>query len=207
MDHPGKQHKTKVEIYIEWFDETSSSISIPAGKYSTNYKYKAETEALQQAVRVLGNSECEATHNAKVIPLTDAKSVLQSMENNKSTELNALTRAIMAQNSSACRVVLQWIPGHVDIFGNECAGELARKREQMEQTPPSPNYQKAKTLIKPAIHAQWNEAHRQHRRKDPIYQLPRADQVIILRLRTGHNRLKHCMFSRFKTGDGPNCPY
>ncbi|KAK3801178.1 hypothetical protein RRG08_028188 [Elysia crispata] len=27
-----------------------------------------------------------------------------------------------------------------------------------------------------------------------------------LRLRTGHNRLKHHLFSRFKIGDGPNCP-
>ncbi|KAK3756058.1 hypothetical protein RRG08_032981 [Elysia crispata] len=42
--------------------------------------------------------------------------------------------------------------------------------------------------------------------RDSIYQLPRADQVAIFRLRTGHNRLKHHLFSRFKIGDGPNCP-
>ena len=42
-------------IYIEWPDNTSSSTGIPTGKYSTNYK--AEAEALQEAARVLANSE------------------------------------------------------------------------------------------------------------------------------------------------------
>ncbi|KAK3800777.1 hypothetical protein RRG08_003181 [Elysia crispata] len=42
--------------------------------------------------------------------------------------------------------------------------------------------------------------------RDSIYQLPRADQVAIFRLRTGHNRLKHHLFSRYKIVDGPNCP-
>ncbi|XP_012940039.1 uncharacterized protein LOC106012243 [Aplysia californica] len=170
-------------IYIKWLDETSSSISIPTGKYSTNYN--AETEALQEATKMLGNSE--ATHKAKVVLLTVAKlSVPQFLENSKSTELNALTRTIKALNSTACSC-LEWIPGHVDIFGNECADELEKKGGQMEQTHHSPDYQEAKTLIKSAIHAQWNEAHSQRGGGDLIYQLPRANQVIIFRLRTRHN--------------------
>ena len=44
-------------IYIEWPDNTSSSISVPTGKYSTNYK--AEAEALQEAARVFANSEAK----------------------------------------------------------------------------------------------------------------------------------------------------
>ena len=49
-------------IYIDWPDNTSSSISIPTGKYSTNYK--AEAESLQKAARMLANSE--ATYNTKI---------------------------------------------------------------------------------------------------------------------------------------------
>ncbi|GFR98103.1 phosphotransferase [Elysia marginata] len=45
-----------------------------------------------------------------------------------------------------------------------------------------------------------------HNSKDAIHKLSRAAQVTIFRLRTGHNRLKHHLFSRFKIGDGPNCP-
>ena len=64
-------------IYIEWPVNTSSSISIPTGKYSTNYK--PEAEVLQEAARVLVNSE--ATYNTKVVLLTAARSVLESLEN------------------------------------------------------------------------------------------------------------------------------
>ncbi|GFS15444.1 hypothetical protein ElyMa_003187400 [Elysia marginata] len=58
-------------VYIEWPDNSSSKISIPTGKYSTNYK--AEAEALQEAAKVLVNSE--ATNHAKKVLLTDARSV------------------------------------------------------------------------------------------------------------------------------------
>ena len=73
-------------IYIEWPDNTSSSISIPTGKYSTNYK--AEAEALQEAARMLANSE--ATYNTKVVLLTDARSILESLQSTRCPELNAL---------------------------------------------------------------------------------------------------------------------
>ena len=142
-------------IYIEWPDKTSSSISIPTGKHSTNYK--AEAEALQEAARVLANSE--ATYNTKVVLLTDARSVLESLESTKCPELNTLTRAIMALSSTASKVVLQWIPGHIDIFGNDIADELAKEGGLMEQIQYSPSYKEAKTLINSAINYRWNEGY------------------------------------------------
>ena len=112
----------------------------------------------------------------------------------------------MALSSTASKVVLQWIPGHIDIFGNDIADEPTKEGRLMEQIQYSPSYKEAKTLINPAINYRWNEGHPQYKPRDSIYQLPRADQVAIFRLRTGHNRLKHHLFSRFKIGDGPNCP-
>ena len=112
----------------------------------------------------------------------------------------------MALSSTASTVVLQWIPGHIDNFGNDIADKLAKEGGLMEQIQYSPTYKEAKTLINSAIHYRWNEEHPQYKPKDSIYQLPRADQVAIFRLRTGHNRRTHHLFSRFKVGDGPNCP-
>ncbi|GFS06917.1 hypothetical protein ElyMa_006557500 [Elysia marginata] len=43
-------------------------------------------------------------------------------------------------------------------------------------------------------------------KEDAIHKLSRAEQVTIFRLRTGHNRPKHHLFSRFRIRDGPNCP-
>ena len=146
-------------IYIEWPGNTSSSISIPTGKYSTNYK--AEAEALQETAKVLANSE--ATYNTKVVLLTDARSVIESIESTRCPELNALARAIIALSSTASTVILQWIPGYIDIFGNDIADELVKEGRLMEQIQYSPTYKEAKTLINSAIRYRWNEEHPQYK--------------------------------------------
>ncbi|GFR92465.1 reverse transcriptase [Elysia marginata] len=175
---------------------------IPTGKYSTNYK--AEAEALQEAPKVLVNSE--ATHHAKVVLLTDARSVLDALDSTKCPEVNALAQAITTLSLTASKLVLQWIHGHVDIFGNDVADQLAKEGGMMEQIQHNPSYNEAKTLINSALDCHWRQEHPQHKSKDAIHKLSRAEQVTIFRLRTGHKRLKHHLFSRFKIGDGPNCP-
>ncbi|GFS18323.1 reverse transcriptase [Elysia marginata] len=90
-------------VYIEWPDNSSSKISIPTGKYSTNYK--AEAEALQEAAKVLVNSE--ATHHARVVLLTDAGSVLDALDSTKCPEVNALAQAITTLSLTASKLVLQ----------------------------------------------------------------------------------------------------
>ncbi|GFR79424.1 RNA-directed DNA polymerase from [Elysia marginata] len=189
-------------VYIEWPDNSSSKISIPTGKYSTNYK--AEAEAPQEAAKVLVKSE--ATHHAKVVLLTDARSVLDELESTKCPEVNALAQAITTLSLIASKLDLQWIPGHVDIFGNDVAEKLAKESGMMEQIQHKPSYNEAKTLMNSALDCHWRQEHSQHNSKDAIHKRSRAEQITIFRLRTGHNRLKHHLFSRFRIGDGPNCP-
>ncbi|GFS07423.1 ribonuclease H [Elysia marginata] len=123
-------------VYIEWPDNSSSKISIPTGKKCTNYK--AEAEALQEAAKVLVNNE--ANHYAKVVLLTDARSVLDALDSTKCPEVNALAQAITTLNLAASKLVLQWIPIHVDIF----ADQLAKEGGTMEQIQHNPSYNEAK---------------------------------------------------------------
>ena len=91
-------------VYIEWPDGRTQETSIPTGLHSSNYK--AEAEALQEAaLTLLSRTD---TYNSKVVLLSDAKSVLQSLKNTKGTEYNPLVRALISLNLSAQEVVLQW---------------------------------------------------------------------------------------------------
>ena len=189
-------------IYIEWPDGTTHSSSIPTGLHSSNYK--AEAEALQEAASILYNKQ--DTYSSRIVLLTDAKSVLQSLANPKATDLNQLVTSLTSLNMSAHEVVLQWIPGHCDLFGNDAADELAKQGSDLEQIHYGFTYHEAKTTVKAAINRRWKIQHPQHRPKDPVYSLSRQDQVIILRLRNGHNRLRHHMYRRFKIGESAACP-
>ena len=76
----------------------------------------------------------------------------------------------------------------------------------MEQVHYGFTYQEAKTTIQAAINSRWRAQHPQYNSKDPIHSLPRHDQVMIFRLRNGHNKLRHHKYSRLKVGDSSGCP-
>ncbi|CAG5134764.1 unnamed protein product [Candidula unifasciata] len=176
-------------VYIEFPDGTRDKSSVPTGKYCHNYD--AETQAIKIATDKLLNSNLGSQY---VVMLTDAKSVLEALQSRKLPELQTLLTQLSVQR----RVVMQWIPSHCGVPGNEKADQLAGEGAKKEQPDVPVTYHQKKRIIKsirkPPAPAQ-----------DDYFIMDRPEQVIIFRLRTGHNRLRNHMYTKFKIGVSAMC--
>ena len=76
--------------------------------------------------------------------------------------------------------MLQWIPSHSGVHGNEQADRLAKHGAGQQQENPV-CLTEMKTIIKSLF--------KTPQQQDSDHQLTRSDQTTIFRLRTGHNRL------------------
>ena len=160
--------------------------STPTGSHCSNYK--AEVQALALAAEMVKVSECR-----QVVFLTDALSVLEALTKGKEKEL----RDSLHELTKTHRVALQWIPAHCGIPGNETADQLAKEGAKGIQTEQDMSYHEKRTIIKSIF--------RRVPKKDDYHLLSREDQVIILRLRTGHNRLNAHMYRKLKLVPSPAC--
>jgi hypothetical protein len=119
---------------------------------------------------------------------------LEALENRILHELRKLLYEICTHR----RIVVQWVPSHCGITGNSKADFHAKEGNLMQQPVGAITYQQKKDMVV-------------SRRRSPTFLqyeyhvLDRAAQVIIFRLKTGHNSLKAHMFSNFKIGDSAQC--
>ena len=104
-------------IYIRQPNKYPINIAIPGGDMCSNYK--AEAHALLTTTETVTQLE---TRPKKVVLLTDSLSVLQSLTSGNPEDYT-LRNLIQSLNSMTSRTtaVLQWIPAHTDIHGNEVA--------------------------------------------------------------------------------------
>lgn len=182
------------------YKDGASTLAVPTGAYSTNYK--AEAEALRTAAQ-------DATNNLhridqKVVIFTDALSVLQALKK-PYKDLNQLSCALSSLSVHK-EVVLQWIPAHCGVAGNETADRLAKEGGLLEQHNTSVSYSDEKTIIRNLINKRWHEEHPNYSKSDSYHKLCRADQVILIRLRTGHNRMRAHLYNKLKIGQTEKCP-
>ena len=89
------------------------------------------------------------------------------------------------------RVVLQWVPAHVGIAGNETADRLAKAAAKLPQPHFSTTYREVKTLLKQKQKSAWRLRNNGYDpQKDQINTFDRRTQTTIFRLRTGHCGLR-----------------
>ncbi|XP_041369744.1 uncharacterized protein LOC121383715 [Gigantopelta aegis] len=159
-----------------------------AQKHCTNYD--AEVQTLIHAAHIISTREENCSH---VVFLTNALSALQAFENNKLDRISEALHPI----SSVNQVVLQWIPAHCGIPGNENADSLAKLGAATELEDNWVTHEEMKSHIK--------SLYRPPKQTNDYYLLYRQEQVNIFRLRTGHNRMNQHMHKRFRLVPSSMC--
>ena len=170
---------------------------LPAESIATNYQ--AEATALLEAAKLL-KQENQPKH---IVFLTDCRSIIQSLQNPRE-QLERNTYRLLCELSQASQVVVQWIPAHCGLAGNEEADRLAKEGSRKEQKSLPISYRECKTLIRRNFQERFSEENGPQQ-EDEMQSLPRHQQTTIFRLRTGHCRLRAHMY-RMGLSDTPDCP-
>jgi ribonuclease HI len=174
-------------FFIQYPNGQQHEEGIPTGLHCTNFR--AEAEALVQAADTISRT---TDHTMQVVFLTDALSVLQAINSNT---LPDVTKAL--HNVKCHRIVLQWIPSHCGVEGNERADRLAKAGASETQLDNKVTISEKKAIAKTLF--------RTPTVKDSYHQLTRQQQVVIFRLRTGHCRLNQHMYKKFRLTESPKC--
>ena len=90
-----------------------------------------------------------------IVLLSDSLSALYSLTNGPfdlcTQQLHNTLRTLSNNN----RVVLQWVPAHVGIAGNETADRLAKAAAKLPQPYLTTSYNEVKTLLKQKQKSAW----------------------------------------------------
>ena len=132
-------------VFVKYPEEHTITTGIPTGKHCTNYA--AEVQALMQAVSMVQDSQSDCT---QVVFLSDALSVLEALAKDKLPRLMEKLQDI----AKSRRVVLQWVPAHCGIPGNETADQLAKTGARGTQFDNSVSFTEKKSLLKALMRPQ-----------------------------------------------------
>ena len=142
---------------IYYPDKTTEEIMNPCGAFCSNYA--AEQQAIDSATTHLNHRfDSVPGSTTNVVIFTDSLSALQTLESGRGTDRETtLLRQNLhhLMNHHSVDVVLQWIPGHSGIKGNDVADTLAKNGAALPQPDVPVNYETAVQIIKSNIQEEW----------------------------------------------------
>ena len=161
-----------------------SVMTAAAGRITSSYR--TEVHALDRALDVV-----EGKRPNSVVIFTDSQSALRSLQSSKPSGDRLLERVkkrlgVVALHS---RVILQWVPGHVGVPGNERADEAANEGRDLPQEGVGIDFWTAKRAIQRAVHVSYipDDRTRKVYSKDVDWGCTsRKEEVVMHQLRNGH---------------------
>lgn len=163
--------------------------------------YTAEIYAIKAALQFISQQKVK-----KSLILSDSLSALTAICSSTSFHhpfVGEVLWLLHKINKQKLWVELAWVPGHVNIHGNECADKAAKHAQQEGQYVNAVTLSDFKAIAQKFIEEKWlhrwractdNKLFRIHPSIVPFHDcssLPRRTSVLLTRLRIGHTRLTH----------------
>ena len=201
-------------------NEDKKEIFNSCGSFCSNYI--AEQQAITNAADHINfHFSTNPSSVTNIVIFTDSLSTIEALESGSDTSKDithltwSLHNLISRHNT---KVVLQWIPAHTGIPGNERADSLAKRGASLPQPEVPVAYSTCCQMIKSNSKEEWLNSwssgmtgrvmHRHMTKpllKDPINVLRRGDQSLIFQLRTQHVPL-NCHLNRIGVQQSAACP-
>ena len=151
----------------------------------------------------------ENSRSTDAVICTDSQSLVIAIESRQSNVMAIVEKLQKLKG----RVVIQWIPGHSNIPGNELADKYAKEVAQNGEAPITPvTYNTAKAIIKreikdqPPKHPIVSKTYEHLSSKEDGKIKSRKDAALLAQLRSGHcKELKACQHRLDETKD-ETCP-
>ena len=170
--------------------------------------YDEELEALKLAAAWIENN----IHDSPIVLIcTDSQALCKSLEGHYVGEVALIKYKL---ESLSPNIIIQWIPGHSNIPGNEIVDAAAKEAAELkEEEPGQISYNSVKAHIKrsivdePTAHERTAQIYKNYKYKKDNIITNRADQTTLARLRSGHHLGLKSYMHRLDDTIEPTCKH